>query len=442
MNTSWDGHMMYHYCLINRRLRAKLVDEYTTMTIDASDGWTTERLAITMSRYPAVALVNWLTNIGWQPKKSPGAVFAADSATLTASHHTVMRRRYLRLSMRAGPRWTLSEPWTSQRLSRLYTISRWPSLGNRSAKRAATGWLRDAPYQFTLRVMAKQPILPWRTYRRRGMTTEELAAVSTQTQNDFDWQRTKKIVIVVEGRDDTSTQTLFDETWDTRFCRHEHGYERIQRLSGHRFTDPDSMGSGSAVMIMTAIPTVQHAFLKRQLFPSTSRGSLGTYGDPKQPSLVWQRNMRRIIVEGLDLDHLAGSCRKRRISRGLNRLFQRATPAPSCLCYLHNEKGYNFKFAFSKVGEAFDTLVKKRFGKAELSSRFCGDDELMFVNHRGIERSHKLIPVDYCSSFRSSIIAHTDFQPSVYRIIDFDEPIHVKKRNTIWCVWKTIKYTW
>ena len=72
-------------------------------------------------------------------------------------------------------------------------------------------------------------------------------------------------VIVVEGRDDTANlKRYFDvETYETRGSAiNEQDLERIQRLHQRYgvivFTDPDFRR-----MIMTAIPTVQHAFLKR-----------------------------------------------------------------------------------------------------------------------------------------------------------------------------------
>jgi len=77
-------------------------------------------------------------------------------------------------------------------------------------------------------------------------------------------------VIVVEGRDDTANlKRYFDvETYETRGSAiNEKDLERIQRLHQRHgiivFTDPDFNGERIRRMIMTAIPTVQHAFLKR-----------------------------------------------------------------------------------------------------------------------------------------------------------------------------------
>ena len=77
-------------------------------------------------------------------------------------------------------------------------------------------------------------------------------------------------VIVVEGRDDTANlKRYFDvETYETRGSAiNEQDLERIQRLHQRHgvivFTDPDFNGERIRRMIMTAIPTVQHAFLKR-----------------------------------------------------------------------------------------------------------------------------------------------------------------------------------
>ena len=77
-------------------------------------------------------------------------------------------------------------------------------------------------------------------------------------------------VIVVEGRDDTANlKRYFDvETYETRGSAiNEQDLERIQRLHERHgvivFTDPDFNGERIRRMIMTAIPTVQHAFLKR-----------------------------------------------------------------------------------------------------------------------------------------------------------------------------------
>ena len=82
----------------------------------------------------------------------------------------------------------------------------------------------------------------------------------------------KKIsqVIVVEGRDDTANlKRYFDvETYETRGSAiNEQDLERIQRLHERHgvivFTDPDFNGERIRRLIMTAVPSVQHAFLKR-----------------------------------------------------------------------------------------------------------------------------------------------------------------------------------
>lgn len=77
-------------------------------------------------------------------------------------------------------------------------------------------------------------------------------------------------VIVVEGRDDTvNLKRYFDvETYETRGSAiNDQDIERIRRLHELHgvivFTDPDFNGERIRRMIMTAIPTVQHAFLKR-----------------------------------------------------------------------------------------------------------------------------------------------------------------------------------
>ena len=77
-------------------------------------------------------------------------------------------------------------------------------------------------------------------------------------------------VIVVEGRDDTANlKHYFDvETYETRGSAiNDQDIERIRRLHDLHgvtvFTDPDFNGERIRRMIMTAIPTVQHAFLKR-----------------------------------------------------------------------------------------------------------------------------------------------------------------------------------
>ena len=77
-------------------------------------------------------------------------------------------------------------------------------------------------------------------------------------------------VIVVEGRDDTANlKHYFDvETYETRGSAiNDQDIERIRRLHDLHgvivFTDPDFNGERIRRMIMIAIPTVQHAFLKR-----------------------------------------------------------------------------------------------------------------------------------------------------------------------------------
>ena len=77
-------------------------------------------------------------------------------------------------------------------------------------------------------------------------------------------------VIVVEGRDDTANlKRYFDvETYETRGSAiNDQDIERIRRLHELHgvivFTDPDFNGERIRRMIMTTIPTVQHAFLKR-----------------------------------------------------------------------------------------------------------------------------------------------------------------------------------
>ena len=77
-------------------------------------------------------------------------------------------------------------------------------------------------------------------------------------------------VIVVEGRDDTANlKRYFDvETYETRGSAiNEQDIARIQHLHELHgvivFTDPDFNGERIRRMIMTVIPTVQHAFLKR-----------------------------------------------------------------------------------------------------------------------------------------------------------------------------------
>lgn len=77
-------------------------------------------------------------------------------------------------------------------------------------------------------------------------------------------------VLVVEGRDDTANlKRYFDvETYETRgsaICQED--IQRIKHLHNLHgvivFTDPDVNGERIRRMIMTEIPSVQHAFLKR-----------------------------------------------------------------------------------------------------------------------------------------------------------------------------------
>lgn len=77
-------------------------------------------------------------------------------------------------------------------------------------------------------------------------------------------------VIVVEGRDDTANlKRYFDvEIYETRgsaICQKD--IQRIKHLHNLHgvivFTDPDVNGERIRRMIMTEIPSVQHAFLKR-----------------------------------------------------------------------------------------------------------------------------------------------------------------------------------
>lgn len=74
-------------------------------------------------------------------------------------------------------------------------------------------------------------------------------------------------VIVVEGRDDTANlKQYFDvETYETRgsaICQED--IQRIKHLHNLHgvivFTDPDVNGERIRRMIMTEIPSVQHAF--------------------------------------------------------------------------------------------------------------------------------------------------------------------------------------
>ncbi|MFS9028489.1 ribonuclease M5 [Streptococcus cristatus] len=77
-------------------------------------------------------------------------------------------------------------------------------------------------------------------------------------------------VVVVEGRDDTANlKRHFDvETYETRGSAISNAdIERIRRLQDLHgvivFTDPDFNGERIRRLIMTEIPAVQHAFLKR-----------------------------------------------------------------------------------------------------------------------------------------------------------------------------------
>ncbi|MCY7221824.1 ribonuclease M5 [Streptococcus cristatus] len=77
-------------------------------------------------------------------------------------------------------------------------------------------------------------------------------------------------VVVVEGRDDTANlKRYFDvETYETRGSAiSDADIERIRRLQDLHgvivFTDPDFNGERIRRLIMTEIPAVQHAFLKR-----------------------------------------------------------------------------------------------------------------------------------------------------------------------------------
>ncbi|MGT2808230.1 ribonuclease M5 [Streptococcus iniae] len=85
---------------------------------------------------------------------------------------------------------------------------------------------------------------------------------------------TKKIkiqeVLVVEGKDDTANIRRFYEvdTYETRGSAiNDDDLERIERLHHLRgvivFTDPDYNGERIRKLIMAAVPTVRHAFLKR-----------------------------------------------------------------------------------------------------------------------------------------------------------------------------------
>lgn len=77
-------------------------------------------------------------------------------------------------------------------------------------------------------------------------------------------------VIVVEGKDDTANlkQYYHVDTYETQGSAiSEEDIARIERLNALRgvivFTDPDHSGERIRRLIMTAIPTVKHAFLNR-----------------------------------------------------------------------------------------------------------------------------------------------------------------------------------
>ncbi|MBF0787414.1 MULTISPECIES: ribonuclease M5 [unclassified Streptococcus] len=77
-------------------------------------------------------------------------------------------------------------------------------------------------------------------------------------------------IIVVEGRDDTANLRRFYEveTYETRGSAiSEDDLERIQRLNALHgvivFTDPDFNGERIRKLIMAAVPSAKHAFLKR-----------------------------------------------------------------------------------------------------------------------------------------------------------------------------------
>lgn len=77
-------------------------------------------------------------------------------------------------------------------------------------------------------------------------------------------------IIVVEGRDDTANLKRYYDvaTYETRGSAiNDKDIERIKRLHDRHgvivFTDPDFNGERIRKLIMAAIPTVQHAFLKR-----------------------------------------------------------------------------------------------------------------------------------------------------------------------------------
>ncbi|GHU44039.1 ribonuclease M5 [Bacilli bacterium] len=77
-------------------------------------------------------------------------------------------------------------------------------------------------------------------------------------------------IVVVEGKDDTANLKRYYEvdTYETQGSAiSDEDLERIERLHDLRgvivFTDPDHSGERIRRIIMTAIPTVKHAFLNR-----------------------------------------------------------------------------------------------------------------------------------------------------------------------------------
>ena len=77
-------------------------------------------------------------------------------------------------------------------------------------------------------------------------------------------------IVVVEGKDDTANlKKYYDvDTYETQGSAiSDDDLERIERLHDLRgvivFTDPDHSGERIRRIIMTAIPTVKHAFLNR-----------------------------------------------------------------------------------------------------------------------------------------------------------------------------------
>ena len=134
-------------------------------------------------------------------------------------------------------------------------------------------------------------------------------------------------VIVVEGRDDTANlKRYFDvETYETRgsaICQKD--IQRIKHLHNLHgvivFTDPDVNGERIRRMIMTEIPSVQHAFLKRnEAAPkSKSKGkSLGiehaSYEDLRTALSQVTKNFDITRSDLIRLGFLAGNdSRKRR----------------------------------------------------------------------------------------------------------------------------------